>query len=133
MTDEERAEKAKAWDARTPHERLMSLTQQERTAFLAFFAGARGNLQGAWSPEIGLIPIKFGKAECEWPSFDLWRYKLPGLRLVNYEEGPRRVALGMSPGSVVWDVRIWPTDDGFEARETYWANIKAMRKGDPND
>lgn len=126
MTDDtERAERAKLWDPRSPLERLLSLSEQEQTAFLALWGGARGNLQGSWSSERGAIPISFGKYECECVDFDLWRYKLPGLRLTNYEEGPRKVALGMAPGSVVWDVRIWPTDDGAAAREKYWAGLRA--------
>lgn len=121
MTDEERAEAAAKWDTRTPLERLNSLNQQEQTAFLAFFAGARGTLQGTWCADTGTaIRPSFGKAECEWADFDLWRYKLPGLRLTTYEEGARKVALGMSPGSVFWEIYIGATEDGMEARESYW-------------
>lgn len=122
MTDEERDEATKRWDPRTPLERLESLPKDEQTAFLALFAGARSLLQGSWRADTGTaFKPSFGKAECEWVSPDLWRYRLPGLRLANYEEGPRRVALGMSPGSVVWDVHIHVTDEGREAREAYWA------------
>lgn len=120
MGEEERAEAAKDWDPRTPLERLESLSSGEQSAFLALWAGARRKLQGSWTPERGLGLPSFGKAECEWVNFDLWRYKLPGLRLTNYEEGRRRVALGMMPGSVVWDILISLTDDGIEAREAFW-------------
>lgn len=131
LSDEERAEKAAKWDQRTPLERFQSLTSQEKTAFLALFAGARRTLQGAWSSDgERLIPISFGKAECEWVSFDLWRYKLPGLRLTTYSEGDRRVALGMAPGSVVWDIYIGVTDDGREAREAYWSGLKEQADAD---
>ena len=130
MTEDERAEKAKMWDSRTPLERLESLFEFEKTAFLAFFAGGRGNLQGAWSADSArMIPISFGKAECEWVSFDLWQYKLPGLRLTNYSEGERRVALGMAPGSVVWDINIIATNDGWDAKNAYWAQFRESVKG----
>lgn len=123
--EQERAEKVTLWDPRTPMERLQSLTHQELTAFLALFAGARGTLQGAWTSDgERLIRISFGKAECEWVSFDLWRYKLPGLRLTTYSEGERRAALGMAPGSVVWDIHIGVTDDGREAWNAYWSTHK---------
>lgn len=122
MTERERLEQIRAkWDTRTPLERLNSLSQKEQTAFLAFFAGARRTLQGSWRADTGTaIRPSFGKAECEWVDFDLWRYKLPGLRLTTYEEGPRKVALGMSPGSVFWEIHIGATEDGREARESYW-------------
>lgn len=60
---------------------------------------------------------------------DFWRYKLPGLRLANYEEGPRRCALGMAVGSVVWDIYITVTEDGRAAREAYWAKPAAIEAG----
>jgi hypothetical protein len=132
MTDEERETAAKAWDSRTPLERFMSLDDQEQSAFLALFAGARGTLQGAWRADLGKqVPVSFGKAECEWPDFDLWRFKLPGLQLTTYEEGPRRVALGMSPGSVVWPIYIGVTDDGREAREAYWGKVAVSASPTP--
>jgi hypothetical protein len=122
VTDEDREAAAKMWDSRTPLERFRSLDRQEQSAFLALFAGARRTLQGAWRADTGKqVPISFGKAECGWPDFDLWRFKLPGLRLTTYEEGPRRAALGMSPGSVVWSIYIDVTDDGKEAREAFWS------------
>ena len=40
MTPEERAEKAKVWDPRSPLDRLLSLDTQEQRAFIAFFHGA---------------------------------------------------------------------------------------------
>lgn len=128
MSDEERAEAAKQWDTRTPFERFESLSRDEKTAFLALFAGVRSRLQGRWSPSRGTSQPSFGKAECEWANFDLWRFKLPGLRLTTYEEGPRKVALGMEPGSVCWDIHISVTEDGWEARETYWANLRSKRE-----
>lgn len=121
MSEEERAEREATWDSRTPLERLESLTRQEQSAFLALFAGARGTLQGAWRADTQtIVPITFGKAECGWVDFDFWRFKLPGLRLTTYEEGPRRCALGMAPGSVVWPIHIEATDDGRAARKAYW-------------
>jgi hypothetical protein len=128
MKDEDdREAREQKWDSRSPLERLLSLTRQEQTAFLAFFCGGfRGNMQGAWRADTGKqIPISFGKAECEWPDFDLWRFKLPGLRLTTFEEGARRCALGMTAGSVVWPITIRVTEDGHEAREAYWAMTPA--------
>lgn len=120
IVEEERAEAVAKWDSRTPLERLESLARQEQRAFIALFHGGRGVLQGAWRADTDKeLPPKFGKAECEWADFNLWRCKLPGLRLTTYEEGPRRCALGMSPGSVVWDITISITDDGHEAYEAY--------------
>lgn len=128
MNEYERMEEAKKWDPRTPLERFDSLSPQEQSAFLAFFARSRCILQGSWSPDRGLSHVSFGKAECEWVGLDFWRYKLPGLRLTNYQEGPRRPALGMTPGSVVWEIYIQPLDDGYAAREAFWAR----RQGDDN-
>lgn len=127
MDDGERRKREAKWDTRTPLDRLESLTKQELTAFLALFAGGRTTLQGAWRADTEqTTPISFGKAECEWPDFSLWTVKLPGLRLTNYEEGPRKCALGMSPGSVVWPIYITITDDGRKARDAYWAKFKAL-------
>lgn len=118
MTNEERMERAQVWDSRTPKERFNSLTQQEQTAFCAFFCGGR-NPQLAWRADTEkLTPIKFGKAECEWVSYDFWRYKLPGLRFITYLESAPKPALGMAPGSVFIEVSITVTDDGFDAYET---------------
>jgi hypothetical protein len=126
MTDEERAA---IWDPRTPLQRLQSLTENEQSAFMALFAGARTTLQRAWCGAAErLLPLSFGKYECECVSLDLWRYKLPGLRLTNYSEGERRAALGMALGSVVWDVYISVTPDGWAAREAYWADLDAYLK-----
>jgi hypothetical protein len=122
MGEGDRKAQEAEWDGRTPLERLNSLERDERTAFLAFFAGGRSELRGSWSADTGKehAPL-FGKAECEWVSFDLWRLKLPGLRLTQYEEGPRKTALGMTPGSVVWPIYITVTEDGRAAREAYWS------------
>jgi hypothetical protein len=120
MNEEEREGAIAKWDSRTPLERLESLTKKERRAFIALFYGGRGSLQGSWRADTEKeIAPSFGKAECEWVDFSLWRSKLPGLRLTTYEEGHRRCALGMSPGSVVWDISIGVTDDGLEAYEEY--------------
>lgn len=132
MGENERAAAAKEWDSRTPLERFESLSQQEQSAFLALFAGGRRELQGSWRADTGKqIPISFGKAECEWVDFDFWRCKLPGLRLTTYEEGPRQVALGMSPGSVFWKIYISVTEDGELARAAYWDKWRiAVRAGE---
>jgi len=122
MECEERKIREAQWDDRTPLDRFLSLPMKERTAFLAFFAGARCNLQGSWQADKNLARTpSFGKAECEWVDFDFWRYKLPGLRLTTYAEGEPRCALGMVPGSVVWDITIGVTEDGWAARDAYLA------------
>lgn len=128
MNEEERKEAIARWDSRTPLERLKSLTRQEQRAFIALFHGGRGSLQGSWRADTGeeLAP-SFGKAECERPDFDLWRFTLPGLRLTTYKEGPRVCALGMSPGSVVWDILIGITDDGIKACEGYFGEERNQR------
>lgn len=133
MSEEDRAEREAKWDSRKPLERFESLTHQEQSAFIALFAGGRTHLQGAWSPERGAFHISFGKAECEWVGMDFWRYKLPGLRLTNYEEGPRRCALGMAVGSVVWDIYITVTEDGRQAREGYWAETRERSRALASD
>lgn len=118
-----------AWDARTPLERLMSLSRQEQGAFLALFAGGRTELQGFWrsDTEEEMMP-SFGKAECEWVDFrKVWCGKLPGLRLIQIEEGPRKCALGSFPGSAVWPITITITEDGWSAREAYWEGVHSSR------
>lgn len=116
MTDDERAEKAKKWDGRSPTERYESLTLQEQTAFNAFFRGAMSNLQISWRSDTEqLTPTSFGKAECEWVPIEFWKYKLTGLRLIEWHEEKPMVALGMAPGSVFVKVKISVTADGMEA------------------
>lgn len=125
LTADQRAAKESEWDPRTPLERLESLTKQEQTAFLALGAiGGSKILQGGWRGDTGEItPNFFGKAECEWPSFNLWRFKLPALRLTTYSETDRKCALGMSVGSVVWNCHIAYTADGERARDAYWDKL----------
>jgi len=118
MIDEERYERAKEWDKRTPQERYDSLSRQEQTAFSAFFQRSRPP-QIAWRADTEkLTPISFGKAECEWVPLDFWRYKLPGLRFIKWSEDPPLPALGMSPGSVFIKTHIEILPDGWAAYET---------------
>ena len=118
MTDEERAEKAKTWDPRTPSERYDGLTQQEKTAFRAFFRGGRCDLQMSWRADIEkFLSPSFGKSECEWVPIEFWKYKLTGLRFIEWREEPPRVALGMHAGGVVIPVTITVLADGLEAYE----------------
>ena len=116
MENEERAARAAEWDNRTPPERYNSLTQQEKTAFNAFLRGAWPEIQIAWRADTGkFTPISFGKAECEWVPIEFWKYKLTGLRFVEWKEEPPKAALGMTAGSVFVKARISVTDDGLQA------------------
>lgn len=118
MTDEERAEKARSWDPRTPAERHASLTGGEQDAFFAFFHSASRTLQISWCADRNHYMCGgFGKAECEWVPIEFWKYKLTGLRFIEWREEPPRVALGMRAGSVVIPVTITILADGREAYE----------------
>lgn len=109
----------------TPLEKLNSLDEKEQDAFLAFFAGARGNLFGSRRGDTGEeMKPKFGKAECEWVSDwrDFWGRKLVELGFVTFKQTNHKPALGMVPGSTCWDIQIRVTDEGWQAREDYWAD-----------
>jgi hypothetical protein len=112
----------------TPLEELNTLTRTERTAFLAFFAGARSNLFGSRCGDTGQErPPSFGKAECEWVDDwrDFWGRKLVELGFVTFEETEPREAKGMIAGSTCWDIYIRVTEKGFQAREDYWTDWRA--------
>jgi hypothetical protein len=122
MSPEERAVHAAEKDPRTPFERFNSLSQQEKIALIAFFTGGRSPIQIAWNANTkSILPVSFGKTECEWVPFSFWKYKLPGLRLTEYGEDCPVVALGMHTGSVVVKAYISITDDG-EAACKAWLN-----------
>ena len=106
----------------TPLEKLNSLPQQKQRAFLAFFAGAWGDLQVCVRGDTGEeMPPFFGKAECEWVPFrEFWQYELPAMGFTTFEESEPRPARGMVPGSTFTTVHIRVTDEGHAAREAYW-------------
>lgn len=109
----------------TPLDKLNTLDRTERNAFLAFFAGARGTMQGSRRGDTGEeIKPFFGKAECGWVDDwrDFWGRKLVELGFVTFEEGDPTPALGMVQGSVCWTIEIRATDEGLQAREDYWAD-----------
>jgi hypothetical protein len=120
MSDEERLLAARKTDPRSPVERYNTLTRKERTAFNAFFRGALGNIQICWDAKTeSILPISFGKAECEWVPIGFWKYKLPGLRLATWTESDPKVALGLATGSVFTHANITITPDGHAAYADY--------------
>lgn len=97
---------------------LKALPRDERHAYLAFFAGAFGNLT-VFSDRA--IP-HFGKYECE---IEEWR-KLFGETLVKagfvtFEEGEPMPALGARPGVTFTKVSIRVTELGWQVCEAWWA------------
>lgn len=120
MTDEERMRAAVKKDPRSPAERYGTLTRQERIAFNAFFRGAGSSIQLCWDAKTEkLLPVSFGKAECEWVPIVFWKYKLPGLRLTFWTEDDPKQALGMHTGSVFITAHITVTPDGYAAYDDY--------------
>lgn len=107
----------------TPYERFLSLSQREQRAFLAFFAGARSELQAMYRESDMTLhrTPSFGKAECEWPPFhETWRDKLPALGLTTYEESAPFPLPGAIPSHVGTRIVIGVTEDGHLARDAYW-------------
>lgn len=98
-----------------------TMTREERTAFNAFFRGARSRIQIAVRGDTGeMIRPSFGKAECEWvPFYETWRDKFPALGLTTFEETEPKPALGMADGSTITYATITVTDAGFDAYEAY--------------
>lgn len=97
-------------------EKLRSLSKQELRAFLGWFAGGSSSVRKYTERDYA----SFGKAECEWVSFDdFWLKKM-------------RDDFGWFDISKVKDItsydgqyrgiiyHILPTDVGWEAQETYW-------------
>lgn len=97
-----------------------SLDRDERSAFLALFAGARSELTSF----NGGCPT-FGKAECEWVKdwLDFYRDRLAAQGLVAFQLGEARPALGMGPPNTFRDVLIAPTDMGYLVREAWWDRL----------
>lgn len=114
----------------TPEELLAvfdSLPNNEKTAFMAWFAGGKTLLTKYGTNE----HVFFGKAECEWVGFDdFWLKKLPSLGWVTVEEYERFIAKGMigQPESVTY--RILATGKGYKVREAYWDRLRGKSKLD---
>lgn len=107
-----------------------ALSPDEQSAFLALFAGARGNLfvavRGDTNEEIA---PSFGKAECEWVPFrPTWQEKFPSLGWTTFEESEPKPALGMVPGSTYTDVTIHVTHLGHEVRNAVWRRLDERLK-----
>ncbi|WP_068090969.1 hypothetical protein [Novosphingobium rosa] len=105
-----------------------ALPQNEQVAFLAFFAGARGNLQVSRRGDTGEEFVGFGKAECEWVPFrEFWQHKLPALGWTTFQESEPSEARGMLPGSTFTRVQIRATDLGRSIRDGYWERFRQSR------
>jgi hypothetical protein len=107
-----------------------ALSHSEQSAFLALFAGARGNLFVAVRGDTGeeMAP-SFGKAECEWVPFrPTWQEKFPALGWTTFEESEPKPALGMVKGSTYTEVQIHVTHLGRAVREAYWARLDELVK-----
>lgn len=111
-----------------------ALPQNEQSAFLALFAGARF----PWTIfDDGRAPF-IGKAECEW--IEDWRgfyaERLPAAGLFAWEEGESGDALGMvrkPDGSHHrWTrVNCGPTDLGFDVRQAWWDRFNSRLRETP--
>lgn len=111
-------------------EKLDSLSRKKQSAFLGLFAGAVLTAQVARQADGVEFGPSFGKYECEdvadWRDF--YGRELPSLGLTTFHQTEPRPALGMMPGSVVWNVEIGITDEGLAAREEYWARVNQPEK-----
>lgn len=95
---------------------LSSLTNKERNAFLAWFAGGKSHVTKYANDD----SVFFGKAECEWVPFDFWLKKLPSLGLITISEERRGIAKGAIGQPEFVEYKITATDAGFDAREAWW-------------
>lgn len=71
----------------------------------------------------------FGKAECGWVDDwrDFYKFKLPILRLIEFEETEPRPAPGMIEGSICIEVIVYITDAGREALDAWWTREKRSK------
>ena len=105
-----------------------ALPREERTAFLALFAGARF----PWTIyDDGKAPF-IGKAECEWVEDwrDFYANRLPAAGLFFWREGETGPALGMvrkANGEYHNWTRVdcGPTELGWQVREAWWNRLNA--------
>jgi hypothetical protein len=109
-----------------------NLTRQERTAFLALFAGAWRCLRVFKNETTGKEqPVCFGKAECEWVPFrETWQHRFPRLGLTTFVESAPKPALGMAPGWVWTEVHIGVTEFGHNVREAFRNGLNTASSGE---
>lgn len=116
-------EEEKEWSVERGLAFVDTLSETERSAFLALFAGARF----PWTVyDDGGAPF-IGKAECEW--VEDWRgfyaERLPAAGLFEWEEVESGPALGMVKKEN-GDFHTWtkvacgPTGLGWQVREAWW-------------
>lgn len=113
----------------TPLQKLRNLPRDKQRAFLALFAGARTHITIYRHKDGTVKRPKWGKAECEW--VEDWQAfyfrELVDLGFMKPEKLHTFTALGMGNGTdwtgEEWEMQI--TDDGFAAREAWWADWRA--------
>jgi len=96
-----------------------ALTRREQSAFLAWFAGGNSYVTKYENRD----HVSFGKAECEWVSFDFWLTKIPALGWITIEEVRRGIAKGAIGQPEFVEYHITATDKGFDIREAYWNRL----------
>lgn len=106
-------------------ERLNALPRDKRSAFLALFAGAHREISIFISPEGLKERPFFGKAECEWVEDweDFYTRELPALGWIKFIPTEPKPALGMKPGWTYINAVIEITEDGWNARESFWRSV----------
>jgi len=94
---------------------ILDLTNTERNAFLAWFAGGNTHV----IKYSNRADVFFGKAECEWVPFDFWLTKLPEIGFITITEERRGIAKGAIGQPDFVEYKIAATDDGFDARDAW--------------
>ena len=104
---------------------LKELTHKEFSAFIAFFRCPmpfitryfyNGEQQGRC--------IAFGKAECEWISYDTWEDKFSALGLIRVSNIEKGNALGKGDGWTYQRTNLEPTEKGLKAYNDYYDNLR---------
>ena len=108
----------------TPLERLHALPKVKETAFLALFAGAHSRITIFTKADGRKGAPHWGKAECEWVEDweNFYFHELVDLGLMKPELIKEGVAKGGSPGETWQEWKMQITDEGFDAREAWWAD-----------
>jgi len=100
-----------------------TLSRDEKTAFIAWFAGGKTLL----TKYEGRDDVFMGKAECEWVDFTgFWLKKLPELDYVTVEEKRKFIAKDMIGQPEAVEYLILPTDKGFDVRDAYWSILDRL-------
>ena len=101
---------------------VRDLPQEERFAFLGWFAGGRNRVvKYATRPHVFM-----GKSECEQVDFEaFWLRKLPEIGWVSIEETRRFTAIGMVGKPEAIEYEISATDAGWEAQKQSWGSLRA--------